>query len=109
MSEADRALMKERCLSHAEGIVKVLSDFVRYKEEKDMLDFDAAVCAYHGARLVLFGAYTGKDSTGPAMQMAINKAKLCLDVITQYFDFSAQLNPMVSRVISLFVPFTDIL
>lgn len=95
MSAPERALMKDKCLAHAEQIVKVLSDFVQHKDERDMLEFDAAVCAYHGARLILFGTYTGKDNTGLPMQMAINKAQLCLDVITRYFDFSAQLKPMV--------------
>ncbi|KAL6360732.1 hypothetical protein LRP88_06439 [Fusarium phalaenopsidis] len=94
MSAPERALMKDKCLAHAEQIVKVLSDFVQHKDERDMLEFDAAVCAYHGARLILFGTYTGKDNTGLPMQMAINKAQLCLDVITRYFDFSAQLKPM---------------
>ncbi|KAF4985185.1 hypothetical protein FDECE_16748, partial [Fusarium decemcellulare] len=94
MSAPDRALMKDKCLAHAEQIVKVLSDFVQHKDERDMLEFDAAVCAYHGARLILFGTYTGKDNTGLPMQMAISKAQLCLDVITRYFDFSAQLKPM---------------
>ncbi|KAF4977692.1 hypothetical protein FZEAL_5833 [Fusarium zealandicum] len=94
MSAPDRASMKDKCLAHAEQIVKVLSDFVQHKDERDMLEFDAAVCAYHSARLILFGTYTGKDNTGLPMQMAINKAQLCLDVITRYFDFSAQLKSM---------------
>ncbi|KAI5461651.1 hypothetical protein BGZ63DRAFT_240152 [Mariannaea sp. PMI_226] len=94
MAAPDRALMKDKCLGHAEQIVKVLSDFVQHKDERDMLEFDAAVCAYHGARLILFGTYTGRDNTGLPMQMAINKAQLCLDVITRYFDFSAQLKAM---------------
>ncbi|KAL6402028.1 hypothetical protein AUP68_14492 [Ilyonectria robusta] len=94
MAAPDRALMKDKCLGHAEQIVKVLSDFVQHKDERDMLEFDAAVCAYHGARLILFGTYTGRDNTGLPMQMAINKAQLCLDVIARYFDFSAQLKAM---------------
>ncbi|CAM1507893.1 Fc.00g047410.m01.CDS01 [Cosmosporella sp. VM-42] len=94
MTAPERALMKDKCLGHAEQIVKVLSDFVQHKDERHMLEFDAAVCAYHGARLILFGTYTGRDNTGLPMQMAINKAQLCLDVITRYFDFSAQLKPM---------------
>ncbi|KAH6987951.1 hypothetical protein BKA56DRAFT_629983 [Ilyonectria sp. MPI-CAGE-AT-0026] len=94
MAATDRALMKDKCLGHAEQIVKVLSDFVQHKDERDMLEFDAAVCAYHGARLILFGTYTGRDNTGLPMQMAINKAQLCLDVIARYFDFSAQLKAM---------------
>ncbi|KAF9769266.1 hypothetical protein IL306_013354 [Fusarium sp. DS 682] len=94
ISAAEKGLMKDKCLSHAEQIIKVLSDFVQHKEEREMLEFDAAICAYHAARLVLFGTYTGKDNTGLPMQMAINKAQLCLDVITRYFAFSEQLKAM---------------
>ncbi|KAF4333467.1 nitrogen assimilation transcription factor nit-4 [Fusarium beomiforme] len=94
ISAAEKGMMKDKCLSHAEQIIKVLSDFVQHKEEREMLEFDAAICAYHAARLVLFGTYTGKDNTGLPMQMAINKAQLCLDVITQYFAFSEQLKAM---------------
>ncbi|KAJ4116350.1 hypothetical protein NW769_003417 [Fusarium oxysporum] len=94
ISAAEKGLMKDKCLSHAEQIVKVLSDFVQHKEENEILEFEAAICTYHAARLVLFGTYTGKDNTGLPMQMAINKAQLCLDVITRYFAFSEQLKSM---------------
>ncbi|KAM0211076.1 hypothetical protein ACHAQD_010406 [Fusarium lateritium] len=94
ISVSEKASMKERCISHAEQMVNILSDFVQHKEEKTMLEFDAAICAYHSARLLLFGAYTGRDNTGILMQAAISKAQLCLDVITRYFGFSAQLKSM---------------
>ncbi|KAF4453011.1 hypothetical protein F53441_4242 [Fusarium austroafricanum] len=94
VSPSERALMKDKCLSHAEEIVKVLSDMVQHKDDKEILEFDAAVCAYHSARLILFGAYTGKDNSGLPMQMAISKAQLCLDIIAKYFDFSEQLKAM---------------
>ncbi|KAF5674173.1 NirA-like nitrate assimilation regulatory protein [Fusarium heterosporum] len=93
-SASEKALMKEKCLYHAEQIVDVLSYFAEYKNEKDMLEFDAAICAYHSARLILFGTYTSRDNTGLQMQTAISKAQLCLDMITQYFAFSAQLKSM---------------
>lgn len=89
--------MKEKCISHAEEIVNILSAFVKHKDEKDTLEFDAAICAYHSARLLLFGAYTGGNNTGLLMQTAISKAQSCLDVITRYFDFSAQLKSMVKQ------------
>lgn len=95
MGPSERALMQDKCLGHAEQIVKVLTDFVQHKDERHTLEYDAAVCAYHAARLILFGNYTGKDNRGFPMQMAINKGQLCLDVITKYFDYSAQLKPMV--------------
>ncbi|WZH45978.1 uncharacterized protein QYS62_007047 [Fusarium acuminatum] len=94
ISVSEKASMKEKCISHAEEIVNILSAFVKHKDEKDTLEFDAAICAYHSARLLLFGAYTGGNNTGLLMQTAISKAQLCLDVITRYFDFSAQLKSM---------------
>ncbi|KAF7624826.1 hypothetical protein AFLA_001708 [Aspergillus flavus NRRL3357] len=94
MTLPERVLMKEKCLGHAEQIVKVLSDFVHHKDEQQMLDFDAAVCAYHAARLILFVTYTGRSDEALPMQLAIYKAQLCLDVITRYFGFSAQLKSM---------------
>ncbi|GMG27699.1 unnamed protein product [Aspergillus oryzae] len=83
MTLPERVLMKEKCLGHAEQIVKVLSDFVHHKDEQQMLDFDAAVCAYHAARLILFVTYTGRSDEALPMQLAIYKAQLCLDVITR--------------------------
>ncbi|CAJ0552152.1 Ff.00g061310.m01.CDS01 [Fusarium sp. VM40] len=94
ISVSEKASMKEKCISHAEEIVNILSAFVKHKDEKDTLEFDAAICAYHSARLLLFGAYTGGNNTGLLMQTAISKAQSCLDVITRYFDFSAQLKSM---------------
>ncbi|KAE8336581.1 hypothetical protein BDV24DRAFT_168151 [Aspergillus arachidicola] len=94
MTLPERVLMKDKCFGHAEQIVKVLSDFVHHKDEQHMLDFDVAVCAYHAARLILFGTYTGRSDEALPMQMAIYKAQLCLDVITRYFGFSAQLKSM---------------
>ncbi|KAJ4292590.1 hypothetical protein N0V90_009253 [Kalmusia sp. IMI 367209] len=94
MSEPERDLMKDKCLGHAEQIVHVLSDFVHHKEEQHMLEHDTAVCAYHAARLILFGTYNASHESDFPMRMAINKAQLCLDVITRYFGFSAQLATM---------------
>lgn len=100
VSASERALMKDRCLSHAEKIIQIVSDFAQQSDETEVLEFDAAICAYHSARLVLFGTYTGSDNKGPSMQLAIRKAQLCLDVITRYFRFSEQLKSMVSTLTS---------
>ncbi|KAH7191959.1 uncharacterized protein B0J16DRAFT_332040 [Fusarium flagelliforme] len=94
ISASERSLMKEKCLSHADQIIQILSNFFHHNDDMHVLEFDAAICAYHSARLVLFGTYTGKDNKGPSMQKAISKAQLCLDVITRYFRFSEQLKSM---------------
>ena len=99
ISASERSLMKEKCLSHAEQIIQILSDFVHHNDDMHVLEFDAAICAYHSARLVLFGTYTGRDNKGPSMQKAIGKAQLCLDVITRFFRFSEQLKSMVRSTI----------
>ena len=95
MCESDRVMMRDKCLGHAEQIVRVLTDFIQHKEEQHMLEHDAAVCTYHAARLVLFGTYHAPHDSEFQMQMAMNKAQMCLDVIKRYFSFSAQLESMV--------------
>ncbi|KAJ4358376.1 uncharacterized protein N0V89_002958 [Didymosphaeria variabile] len=94
MSEPDRVLMRDKCLGHAEQIVRVLTDFIHHKQEQHLLEHDAAVCAYHAARLVLFGTYNASRESDFPMRMAMNKAQMCLDVIKRYFSFSAQLESM---------------
>lgn len=99
MSEPDRILMRDKCLGHAEQIVRVLTDFIHHRNEDHLLEHDAAVCAYHAARLVLFGTYNASHESDFPMRMAMNKAQMCLDVIKRYFSFSAQLNSMVRNML----------
>ena len=94
LSDPDRSMMRDKCLDHAEKIFRILSDFMRHKKQEHMLEHDGAVCAYHAARLILLGAENAAQDSD-SMRIAINKAQLCLDVITQYFAFSAQLENMV--------------
>jgi hypothetical protein len=95
MSEPDRELMRDKCFDHAEHIVQILSEFLHRKKEQHLLEHDAAVCAYHAARLILLRAEDAPHNPNSPAQVAINKAQLCLNVITQYFSFSAQLKNMV--------------
>ncbi|EEU33686.1 uncharacterized protein NECHADRAFT_56257 [Fusarium vanettenii 77-13-4] len=88
------ALMKDKCFGHTEEIVEILSSIIQQKDEGNILEFDVAVCAYHSARLILFGTCTGGYNTGLPMQMAIDKAQLCLDVITQCFGFASHVEPI---------------
>lgn len=95
MSEPDRKLMRDKCFDHAEHIVQIVSEFLHRKKEQHLLEHDAAVCAYHAARLILLRAEDAPRNPNSPAQVAINKAQLCLNVITQYFSFSAQLKNMV--------------
>lgn len=90
------ALMKDKCLAHAEDIAEIISGIIQHRNERYILDFNVAVCAYHSARLILFGTCTERYHTGLPMQIAISKAQLCLDVITQSFHFASQIKPLVS-------------
>ncbi|OAG00866.1 uncharacterized protein CC84DRAFT_1154197 [Paraphaeosphaeria sporulosa] len=94
ISEPDRILMRDKCLSHAEEIVRILADFIHHKEEQHLLEHDVAVCTYHAARLVLFGTHNTSHGSDHQTRTALDKAQLCLDVIKQYFSFSAQLESM---------------
>ncbi|KAK7746546.1 hypothetical protein SLS62_009409 [Diatrype stigma] len=100
----ERARMQQRCLEHAEGIVRVLTDFVNYGRPDDHrhLERDAAVCAFESARIILFRSRTAlpdesslsSPSRKPDAEAAIAKARTCLHIITKYFPSSAPIQPM---------------
>ncbi|RYP59063.1 hypothetical protein DL769_008697 [Monosporascus sp. CRB-8-3] len=87
-----RADMQQRCLEHAEGIIRILTDFVNYGKSDCLLERDAAVCAFESARIILFCSRMSPG--GSALDVAIGKAKICLHVITMYFHSSAPIKPM---------------
>ena len=53
--------MKDKCFGHTEEIVEILSGIIQQKDEWYILEFDVAVCAYHSARLVLFGRHLHRE------------------------------------------------
>ncbi|KAI5918660.1 hypothetical protein F4810DRAFT_704072 [Camillea tinctor] len=88
----DRVAMQLKCLEHAEDIIRILSDFTNHGDSSCLLERDAAVCAFESARLVMFGArLPGAIST---LDVAINKARLSLHIITQFFPYSASTRPL---------------
>ncbi|KAI1500189.1 hypothetical protein F5X99DRAFT_387317 [Biscogniauxia marginata] len=88
----DRISMQLKCLEHAEEIIRVVSDFTNHGDANCLLERDAAVCAFESARLVMFGArLPGAAST---LDVAINKARLSLHVITKFFPYSASTRPL---------------
>ncbi|EXJ74016.1 uncharacterized protein A1O5_02310 [Cladophialophora psammophila CBS 110553] len=91
----DRMTMRTKCLENAEKIVQTLIDFSEQSDKIQVLDSDAAVCAYHGTRLVLFGACSPGGNPRLPMQLAIKRAKACLSILSRLFAFSHSVKPML--------------
>ncbi|KAI1452037.1 fungal-specific transcription factor domain-containing protein [Annulohypoxylon moriforme] len=89
----DRARMQLKCLEHAESIIQIVSDFLNYGDGNSLLERDAAVCAFEGARLLMFGSsrILGAASN---LDVAVSKARLSLDLITKFFPYSASAQPL---------------
>ncbi|OQU97056.1 Fungal specific transcription factor domain-containing protein isoform 2 [Cladophialophora immunda] len=92
----DRAMMGTKCLENAEKIVQILIDFNEQNDRLQLLDSDAAVCAYHGTRLVLFGSFSHRGNFRLGMQLAISRAKACLDILSRMFVLSHSVKPMLN-------------
>lgn len=86
--------MQFKCLEHAENIIRIVSDFSNYEDGECLLERDAAVCAFESARLVMFGSRI--PGAVSSLDVAINKAKLSLSLITRFFPYSASTQPLVS-------------
>ncbi|KAI1383964.1 fungal-specific transcription factor domain-containing protein [Hypoxylon trugodes] len=88
----NRIAMQVKCFEHAESIIRIISDFSNHGDSACFLERDAAVCAFESARLVMFGSrIPGATST---LDVAINKAKLSLNLITRFFPYSASTQPL---------------
>ncbi|KAI8958055.1 fungal-specific transcription factor domain-containing protein [Daldinia sp. FL1419] len=88
----DRVAMQFKCLEHAENIIRIVSDFANYEDGDFLLERDAAVCAFESARLVMFGSRI--SGAASSLDVAINKARLCLNLITRFFPYSASTQPL---------------
>ncbi|KAI1413067.1 fungal-specific transcription factor domain-containing protein [Hypoxylon sp. FL1857] len=88
----DRVAMQFKCLEHAESIIRIVSDFSSYGDGECLLERDAAVCAFESARLVMFGSRIPGAASN--LDLAINKAKLSLNLITRFFPYSASTQPL---------------
>jgi hypothetical protein len=93
----DIATMRHRCLRNAQEILDILFYYDSQADAGEVLDFDAAVCAYHAARLVLFGTSSGKGGIDISMEAAIEHAQRTVDIISRRFacksSLSAQKGP----------------
>ncbi|KAI1135915.1 fungal-specific transcription factor domain-containing protein [Hypoxylon sp. FL0543] len=88
----DRVAMQFKCLEHAENIIRIVSDFSNYGDFECLLERDAAVCAFESARLVMFGSRI--PGAVSSLDVAINKAKSSLNLITRFFPYSASTRPL---------------
>ncbi|KAI1100845.1 fungal-specific transcription factor domain-containing protein [Jackrogersella minutella] len=88
----DRIAMQFKCLEHAESIIRIVSDFSNHGDGECLLERDIAVCAFESARLVMFGSrIPGAVSN---LDMAVNRARLSLNLITRFFPYSASTQPL---------------
>lgn len=87
--------MQRQCLKHAEDIIQIIFDFMRYHKKQCLLEYDTVICAYHSVRLILFMARKDQTLGTSSMVMAIGKAQLVLNMITKFFPHSALVEPMV--------------
>ncbi|KAI1333861.1 fungal-specific transcription factor domain-containing protein [Xylariaceae sp. FL0016] len=88
----DRISMQQRCLEHAGDTIRILSDFSDHGDGTIILERDTAVCAFESARLVMFGARI--PGAASPLEIAIHKAKMCLNIITKFFPYSASTRPL---------------
>lgn len=92
---ADRSVMQRKCFEHAENIIQIVSDLWHHGNRDALLERDVGVCAFESIRIILFGA-SKSPADGPAMQMAIGKAQLCSDMMTNFYARSASARAMAS-------------
>jgi hypothetical protein len=90
---ANRQVMQRKCQEHAESNIQIVTDFWNNCSRSFILERDTAVCAAEAARIVLFLARV--SSSRSAMDTAIRKAKLCLDMISHFFSHSAATEALV--------------
>ncbi|KAH8682720.1 fungal-specific transcription factor domain-containing protein [Xylariales sp. PMI_506] len=90
-----REAMKQKCMEHAENIIRIVSDYWNNGDRHSILERDTAVCAFEAARIVLFGASI--SANGFSMDVAIKKAQLCLNIIIHFFAHSAATRTMRNK------------
>lgn len=98
MDGVDQRTLRERCFKHADSIVQLIGEFFRQDSSIVLLELDIAVCAYHSARLILFGVCHLRKAETDALdkQRAIGRARLCLDFMDRFFATTMCSKPMVS-------------
>ncbi|RNJ55318.1 hypothetical protein D7B24_008748 [Verticillium nonalfalfae] len=94
---ADLAAGERQCLDHATSIIQILTNLNQQSTQRQCLEFDTAICAYHAARLVLFISRFGRDPDRPAPEFAASRADLCLTALKRFFPSSALVAPIIEE------------
>ncbi|KAK7999477.1 hypothetical protein PG990_012077 [Apiospora arundinis] len=103
-----RGVMQRSCQEHAENILKIVADFWNLRNDVDsdcaggkntpgqplLIERDVAVCAFESARIVLFCCASASPANDALVDVALSKARLCLDVIKHHFAWSASLKTL---------------
>ncbi|KAK9425290.1 putative Zn(2)-C6 fungal-type domain-containing protein [Seiridium unicorne] len=98
---ANKQMMQQRCVEHAENNIQIVTDFWNNCSRSSILERDTAVCAFEAARIVMYTA--SLSSNWSMMDTGIRKGRLCLDLITHFFSQSAAtkaLRNKLERIIS---------
>lgn len=109
----DLAWAESQCLHHASAIIDLLTRLNQLSPVAHLLEFDAAICAYQAALVVLFVSRFGRRN-GAAQRMtlefATSRADLCLAALNRFFSGSALVKPIraeLQRAIRAFVSATE--
>lgn len=95
MSKEELHERQALCLQHATAIVNLLMEFSG-KYTSQVMDFDAAICAYHSARLILFIAGTDPSAHSLVKTDALEMARFCRTTLETFFGNTPMAMPMVS-------------
>ena len=87
----------ECCLTHALAIIQILCDINAHCTNSRLMEFDAAICGYHAARLVLFLAQSGLCDKQLSREYALSRAELCIASLNRFFRFSPPASPVISE------------
>ncbi|KAI3393288.1 hypothetical protein diail_4470 [Diaporthe ilicicola] len=108
LDAVDPALLEraeQLCLRHATATVDILATLNQVSQRAQPLEFDAAICGYHAARLLLFIAQFSQSPGRPSEEWALSRAELCLAALRRFFHSSRLARPVLEemkRAISLF-------
>ncbi|GKT46273.1 uncharacterized protein ColSpa_06454 [Colletotrichum spaethianum] len=89
------ASSEQSCLLHATAIIQILTNLNQYSTSHLLLEFDAAICAYHATRLLLFISQSGRVPDCPSPEFAVSRAALCLAALKRFFPSSALAKPII--------------
>lgn len=84
------------CQEHALSIIDIVLRMNQRLSGDDITDTDAAICAFHAARLVLFISNTDIEMERVSLEKALSHATMCLAFLRRFFKFSAMAKYMIA-------------